>query len=110
MFDYSYFPELRTSRLNLRQFSPDDADSFFAIRSDYEVTKYNSGPAYTDRAQAVGLIEKTLAGFAKRSSIYWAITFTGNDIVIGQLGFNMWDPDNNLAEIGTYRIANNHNC
>jgi len=100
MFDFKSFPELQTDRLVLRCLSPNDADYIFEIRSDFEVTKYNSGPAYTDRQQAIKLIEKTLEGFASKKSLYWGITMRGNDTVIGQLGFNYWDSENNVAEVG----------
>lgn len=100
MFDFTYFPEIHTERLRLRCFSKSDVIDIFAIRSDYEVTKYNSGAAYTDPNQALNLIERSLAGFQNKSSLYWAITIIGSDTVVGQAGFNCWDSDNNSAEVG----------
>lgn len=100
MFDFTSFPNLSTRRLKLRCLATTDTDDIFAVRSDYEVTKYNSGAAYTDASQALNLIERSLSGFQSKSSVYWAITVDGSDTVVGQAGFNCWDQDNNSAEVG----------
>jgi len=100
MFDYSKFPNISTGRLNLRCLAKKDTDDIFAIRSDYEVTKYNSGAAYTESKQALNLIERSISGFQNKSSVYWAITVHGSDTVVGQAGFNCWDQDNHSAEVG----------
>lgn len=100
MFDFSAFPVITTDRLKLRSFTEADVDALFDIRSDYEVTKFNSGPAYTDRAQAETMVARTLAGYADKKSVYWIITLHSSDVVIGQLGFNSWDHDSNAVEVG----------
>ena len=100
MFDFTKFPNIETSRLQLRCLSPDDTASIFAVRSDYEVTKYNSGAAYTEHKQAAELIRKSVAGFISKSCLYWAILFKESGEVIGQMGFNNWDEDNFSAEVG----------
>jgi ribosomal-protein-alanine N-acetyltransferase len=100
MFDFSAFPVIETNRLKLRALCPADANAIFAIRSDYEVTKYNSGAAYTDIAQASGLIDRSIAGYNSKSSLYWAMSIKDSGEVVGQLGYNCWDQDNHSAEIG----------
>lgn len=100
MFDFSAFPVIETKRLVLRALRPSDADAIFAVRSDYEVTKYNSGAAYTDIAQASGLIDRSSAGYNSKSSLYWALSMKEGGEVVGQLGYNCWDQDNHSAEIG----------
>ena len=100
MFDYSSFPNISTGRLNLRCLAKKDTDDIFAVRSDYEVTKYNSGAAYTETNQALNLIERSISGFQSKSSIYWAISLVGSDTVVGQAGFNCWDQDSHSAEVG----------
>lgn len=100
MFDFGSFPEITTARLKLRRFRLDDVDAIFVIRSDYEVTKYNSGPAYTDRSQAESMVNRTINGYLENKSLYWIITLRGEDTAIGQLGFNVWDQDSNSVEIG----------
>ena len=101
MFDFVLFPVIRTSRLTLRCLTSNDASDIFTIRSDYEVTKYNSGAAYTDIAQGANLIARSIDGFKAKRSIYWAIVLNeDSSVVIGQLGFNNWDQDNHSAEVG----------
>lgn len=101
MFDFSAFPVIHTNRLTLRCLTPNDANDIFAIRSDFEVTKFNSGPAYTDISQGANLIARSIAGFKSKSSLYWAIVLNDDtNVVIGQLGFNNWDQDNHAADIG----------
>ena len=45
------FTELRTDRLVIRRFRPEDIDAFAAYRSDPDVARYQSWEAFT-RAQA----------------------------------------------------------
>lgn len=100
MFDFSSFPLIDSKRLRLRAFVNTDCSAIFAIRSDFEVTKYNSGPAYTDISQAQSMVDRTIAGFAQKTSLYWIISLRETEEVIGQLGYNAWDHDNYSAEIG----------
>mmetsp|Transcript_21790 Transcript_21790/g.36445 ORF Transcript_21790/g.36445 Transcript_21790/m.36445 type:complete len:202 (-) Transcript_21790:2991-3596(-) len=102
MFEFKAFPVIKTPRLILRAFRPSDVGAIFAIRSDYEVTKYNSGEAYTSEHQAAELIESTLLRYVEKKSIYWAITLndSNEDFVIGQIGYNSWDQTDHRAEIG----------
>jgi [ribosomal protein S5]-alanine N-acetyltransferase len=99
-FDFSYFPEISTSRLLLRCFQTSDVDALFAIRGDFEVTKYNIGPAYTKRKQAENLISGSLSKFSSKEMLYWAITLRETGEFIGQIGFNSWDVDNHSGEVG----------
>lgn len=100
MFDFEAFPVLQTERLRLRQIAENDADAIFAIRSDYAVTKYNSGPAYTDIAQAQDLIQQMTIAYNEQRSIRWGITHPPDNTVIGMVGYNYWDRNDHRGSVG----------
>ncbi len=51
------FRELRSARLRLRRFHPDDLDAFVAYRSDPEIARYQGwGPGF-DRAAGTSFVE-----------------------------------------------------
>jgi ribosomal-protein-alanine N-acetyltransferase len=100
MFDFAAFPEIGTERLHLRCLRVEDTAAIYAVRSDYEVTKYNSGAAYTQEAQALQLITRSIEGILQKRSIYWALSLKESGAVVGQLGYNCWDQDNHSGEVG----------
>ncbi|UFP96222.1 GNAT family N-acetyltransferase [Gloeobacter morelensis] len=100
VFDFGPFPALKTERLLLREVVPGDAQAIFALRSDYEVTRYNIGRAYTGLEQARSLIEDIAAGYATGSELRWGITLVGQERVIGMAGFNYWSSRDRRASIG----------
>ena len=57
LFDFSAFPLLETPRLLLRELTIGDTQAVFNIRSDFQVTQYNTGLAYERLEQAQDLIE-----------------------------------------------------
>jgi ribosomal-protein-alanine N-acetyltransferase len=100
MFDFAEFPILETARLRLREIIPDDDEAIFAIRGDYEVTKYNIGAAYSDIEQAQNLIDAMTHLYQEEQEIRWGITLKNENIVIGMCGFNYWHGDDKRASIG----------
>lgn len=103
VFDFSTFPTLTTTRLNLRELQPEDAPDVFVFRSDPEVQKYNDVPMQ-DISEAETFISELLHGYKNRQLIIWAITFPAEDVVIGLCGFNYWNLYHSRAEIG-YDLA-----
>lgn len=104
-FDFSTFPELRTRRLLLRELRQSDSEAIFRIRSDYEVTKYNTGAPYEQVEQASELIAAIANAFRDQSEIRWGITLrNGDDTVIGMCGYNYWIRRDHRASIG-YDLA-----
>ncbi len=97
---FAKFPIIETERLILREIIPADTDSIFTIRGDYEVTKYNSGAAYTEREQAENLIAGMQEEYQMESSVRWGITLKEVDCVIGMVGFNYWNRTDNRGSIG----------
>lgn len=100
LFDFSEFPVLLTERLCLRQLVPSDADAIMAIRGDFQVTRYNIGDAYTDIAQASGLIENIDRMFENQSTLYWGITLLPVSTVIGMIGYNYWNRMDHRGSVG----------
>lgn len=90
MFDFSYFPTLRTQRLILREIAPEDDAAIFAIRGDYEVTRLNTGEAFHRVEQAAALIRSIRNAYFEQSELRWGITLKGENVVIGMCGYNYW--------------------
>ena len=100
MFDFSQFPILETERLRLREIVNRDAKAIFAIRGDYEVTKYNSGAPLQHLSQAEDLIRGMADSFILRDEIRWGITLKPDDTVIGIVGYNYWNRTDHRGSIG----------
>ncbi len=104
MFDFTAFPILETERLRLREIVPMDTADIFAIRGDYEVTRYNIGAAYRDATEARELIQSMTRLYLEGKEIRWGITLKARngdaDTVIGMCGFNYWHHTDCRASIG----------
>jgi [ribosomal protein S5]-alanine N-acetyltransferase len=108
LFDFSEFPTLETGRLILREMTRRDADGIFAIRGDYEVTKYNSGAPYSNLDEAADLIARIAADYDHQEAVRWGVTLKGgDDQVIGMVGFNYWSRIDHRASVG-YDLARDY--
>lgn len=98
--NFKPFPVLKTERLTLRQLVSSDANEIFALRSDGNVNKYlNRKPSKSiDDAQT--FIQTINENIQRNDSIYWAITFSGADKLIGTICLFDLSDDNFKAEIG----------
>lgn len=103
-FNFGPFPKLSTPRLYLRELTLDDAAAVFRIRSDYEVTRYNTGLAYERLDQARDLIQAIHAGYVDGSELRWGITLKHDPTVIGMCGYNYWVRHDRRGSIG-YDLA-----
>jgi len=103
-FAFGAFPKLSTPRLCLRELTIEDAEAVFRIRSDYEVTRYNTGLAYDRIDQARDLIQAIRAGYMDGAELRWGITLRNDPMVIGMCGFNYWVRHDRRASIG-YDLA-----
>ena len=104
LFDFGKFPVLESERLRLRELIPSDADAVLRIRGDYAVTRYNGGLPYTNRQQALSLIESIADDYADKKSVRWGITLKPSNMVIGMVGYNYWIRADYRASIG-YDLA-----
>jgi ribosomal-protein-alanine N-acetyltransferase len=107
VFDFGPFPKLSTLRLNLRELTLEDAQDIFRIRSDYEVTRYNSGIAYDRIDQARDLIQAIRSAYVDGAELRWGITLKEDSTVIGMCGFNYWVRHDRRASIG-YDLARSY--
>lgn len=99
-FDFSQFPKLETERLILREILPSDYQAIYAIRSDYEVTRYNIGGAYTSVEQAKRLIISMQDEFHIETAIRWGISLKADERVIGMVGYNYWNLTDHRGSVG----------
>ena len=98
--NFNPFPVLKTERLTLRQLVSSDANEIFALRSNDNVNKYLNRKSAKSIDDAKTFIETINKNIQRNDSIYWAITLTGTNKLIGTIClFNLSD-DNLKAEIG----------
>ena len=98
--NFNPFPVLKTERLTLRQLVSSDANEIFALRSNDNVNKYLDRKPAKSIDDAKTFIETINKNIQRNDSIYWAITLTGTNKLIGTIClFNLSD-DNFKAEIG----------
>lgn len=97
---FSRFPILDLGDIKLRELMLSDAELYFNMMSDLEVTKYLSDEDIPHTIQqAYSEIKFWGSLFYKKHSIFWAIAEKENDKFIGSIGFNYWNINNRRAEI-----------
>jgi ribosomal-protein-alanine N-acetyltransferase len=97
---FTEFPLLATDRLHLRQIQPADAEAFFAIKSDPEVTwSYGSEP-HQSLDDTHAWIRRIQSDYDRREAIVWCLTLKGKDTAIGACTFWNFDPSFYCTEIG----------
>ncbi|HRK81305.1 MAG: GNAT family N-acetyltransferase [Saprospiraceae bacterium] len=94
------FPELRTTRLCLREISMADAPDLFALRSSPEMMRFVPRPVHTRMEETEELLSKVLQGQQEGQSILWCICLPDAPKLLGTIGLWNWDQDNHRAEIG----------
>src|SRR5579872_21903 len=97
---FTHFPVLTTSRLHLRQIRPEDAEAFFAIKSDQDVADSYAQAPHQTLDDTCALIQRIQGYYDQRDSIFWSITLQGEDTLIGACSLWNFDSDFNCAEIG----------
>ena len=97
---FTPFPVLKTERLTLRQLSVNDDKEIFALRSDKQVNKYLDRDPTNTIEDARKFIHKIVEVVKQNKGIYWAITLTNNDNLIGTICLFNFSNENDQAEIG----------
>jgi [ribosomal protein S5]-alanine N-acetyltransferase len=97
---FTTFPILTTKRLTLRQPANSDEQEIFTLRSDSEINKYLDRPKSTTINDARNFIEKVNENTGKGNSLYWAITLSGKDILVGTVCLFSFSDENEKCEIG----------
>lgn len=96
---------VRTERLSLRRFTPEDAEAFAAYRSDPDVARYQSWDAPLPLAEALKTVEDFADGDPMKAGWFqYAVDLDG--VLIGDIGLNLHE---NLmqAELG-FTLAPEH--
>ncbi len=97
------FPNLTTSRLNLRQITEDDLENIYNGLSHPEVIKYY-GVNYStlddtrEQLEWYAELERTHTG------IWWAITLAEDQEFCGAIGFNNLSREHKKAELGFWLL------
>src|SRR6478735_9103872 len=103
---FTPFPILKTGRLTLRQLAIHDEKEIFILRSDNEINKYLD----RKRAQAIddarSFIDKISENTNKNDSVYWAITLSDKNILIGTICLFGFSEENDKCEIGYELLTN----
>ena len=92
-------PEIKTDRLWLRAFKPDDLDDLYLVFGDAEVMTYiTGGKPRTKEATQAGLL-RTIEGWQNRGFGLWAVVEKDKERVIGYCGLIFLDdtPEIELA-------------
>jgi len=94
------FPVLTTGRLTLRQLRGSDDREILALRSNDNVNKYLDRRPSKSIDDARNFIHTINENIQRDESIYWAITLTGADNVIGTVCLFDFLENASKAEIG----------
>ncbi|MDM0112212.1 GNAT family N-acetyltransferase [Variovorax sp. J22R133] len=84
---HTTFPELRTSRLLLRDWRPEDEAPFATLNADAEVTEFLLGPM--SREQSDAQIRSFREHFAREGFGRWAVEVPGLADFIGTVGITV---------------------
>jgi len=102
----STFPTLTTERLTLRQPLESDAQEIFLLRSDTIVNKYLDRQPTETVEEALSFIRKVNENFKNNAGLYWAITQTDNDKLIGTICLFDFSDELKKCEIGYELLPN----
>jgi [ribosomal protein S5]-alanine N-acetyltransferase len=99
-FNFNPFPDLSTSRLNLRRIRSSDAEALFLLRSDPRTMKYIPRPPARDHQDVLEWIETVDQGIERNETLMWAIELNAAASFLGMIGFVSSKPADQRAEVG----------
>lgn len=97
---FSHFPVLITERLTLRQPLESDGPQMFLLRSDPGVNEYLDRNPPATAEEVLHFIQKVKDYFTSQTGIYWAITFTDSDQLIGTICLFDFSTEPGKCEVG----------
>jgi ribosomal-protein-alanine N-acetyltransferase len=100
------FPILTTERLTLRQLIINDEQEIFTLRTDSEINKYLNRQLSNTIDDARNFINKVNENITKNDSLYWAITLSDKNILIGTICLFSFSDENDRCEIGYELLTN----
>jgi [ribosomal protein S5]-alanine N-acetyltransferase len=102
----SIFPTLTTERLTLRQPLESDVQEIFLLRSDPRVNKYLDRQPTKTEEEALSFIKKVHDNFKNNAGVYWAITKTDNEKLVGTICLFNFSDEGKKCEIGYELLPN----
>jgi ribosomal-protein-alanine N-acetyltransferase len=103
---FTPFPILTTERLTLRQPAINDEQEIFTLRSDQEINKYLDRQKANTIDDARNFINKVNESSNKNDSLYWAITFSDKNILVGTICLFSFSDEDASCEIGYELLTN----
>src|SRR6186997_3129704 len=103
---FTPFPILTTERLTLRQLVTNDEQEIFTLRSDSEINKYLDRQISNTIDDARNFINKVNENINKSDSLYWAITLSDKNILVGTICLFGFSDENYKCEIGYELLTN----
>ena len=103
---FTSFPILKTERLTLRQLVINDEQEIFTLRSDSEINKYLDRQISNTIDDARNFINKVNENINKNDSLYWAITLSDKNILVGTICLFGFSDENYKCEIGYELLTN----
>ena len=97
---FTPFPILTTERLTLRQLVVNDDQEIFILRSDSEINKYLDRQISNIIDDARNFINTVNENINKSDSLYWAITLSDKNILVGTICLFGFSDENYKCEIG----------
>jgi [ribosomal protein S5]-alanine N-acetyltransferase len=104
--NFTPFPVLTTKRLTLRQLSINDEQEILTLRSDIEINKYLDRQMSNTIDDARNFINKVNEHINKNEALYWAITFSDKNVLVGTICLFAFSDNNNSCEIGYELLTN----
>jgi [ribosomal protein S5]-alanine N-acetyltransferase len=93
-------------RLTLRPLAIHDEQEIFTLRSDHEVNKYLNRKRAKTIEDARFFINMINENIHKNDSVYWAITLSDNDLLIGTICLFGFSEEGGKCEIGYELLTN----
>ena len=103
---FTPFPILTTERLTLRQLVINDEQEISILRSDSEINKYLDRQISNTLDDARDFINKVNENINKSESLYWAITLSDKNILVGTICLFGFSNENYKCEIGYELLTN----
>ena len=97
---------MTTKRLILRQPVINDDQEIFTLRSDREINKYLDRQISNTIDDARNFINKVNENVIKNDSLYWAITLSDKNILIGTICLFGFSDEHYKCEIGYELLTN----
>lgn len=98
--NFNPFPIIETERLVLRRTTLEDANDYFALRSNAKAMKHICKPLQASVEETKTLICKINEMINFNEGISWAVCFKNQTKMIGSISFHRIEKDHYRAEIG----------